>query len=444
MITSLFAGFNHAVRAMQHAQYSVGVHSQNIAHATDPTYTRRTILPQGDTKIARPGIVRLRDIFIDDQYRNANSFLGQYTARSEIMTRIEDIFGDPVNGGLRQAIDQFFDKWKALAENPQDGVARIEVMAAGQQFTQQIKSTYQQLTNVEDRINEQVTTKVQEVNTQLERIFVLNRRITELNRHNLPDAELRDERDAALDELANLTGATSIPGPDATVRVFIGSIPVIDGPTVLKLKLVDTDKGKVPVFDTSLGQTYEGQGALSSLVKMRDNELVDLKEAIDTLGKSVATQVNALHTAAGGIEFFSISDGPASIEVNRNLEPAGIVASSDPNQPLLGDVAREISNLADAETLDFKIMPNQKLSPRTFYRNLVGWIGTLGEDAIQMTEIAKSHLQVSAQQRSSEWGVSLDEEAANLSLQQRAFQAASRVITVTDDMLDTLINRTLR
>ena len=38
-------------------------------------------------------------------------------------------------------------------------------------------------------------------------------------------------------------------------------------------------------------------------------------------------------------------------------------------------------------------------------------------------------------------GVSLDEEMVDLMRFQRAYQAAARIISVIDEMLDTLINR---
>jgi flagellar hook-associated protein 1 len=43
-------------------------------------------------------------------------------------------------------------------------------------------------------------------------------------------------------------------------------------------------------------------------------------------------------------------------------------------------------------------------------------------------------------QRDSLTGVSLDEEAANLVKSQRAYEAATRLMTVIDQMLDTIIN----
>ena len=45
-------------------------------------------------------------------------------------------------------------------------------------------------------------------------------------------------------------------------------------------------------------------------------------------------------------------------------------------------------------------------------------------------------------QRDAVSGVSMDEEMADMLKYQRAYQASSRVITVIDDLLDTLINRT--
>jgi flagellar hook-associated protein 1 FlgK len=39
-------------------------------------------------------------------------------------------------------------------------------------------------------------------------------------------------------------------------------------------------------------------------------------------------------------------------------------------------------------------------------------------------------------------GVNLDEEMTNMLQYQRAYQAAARVVTTVDEMLDTLVNRT--
>jgi flagellar hook-associated protein 1 FlgK len=52
-------------------------------------------------------------------------------------------------------------------------------------------------------------------------------------------------------------------------------------------------------------------------------------------------------------------------------------------------------------------------------------------------------LQQLEQQRQSASGVNLDEEIVALTQYQRAYEAASHLVRVADEMLDTLINRTI-
>jgi flagellar hook-associated protein 1 FlgK len=56
---------------------------------------------------------------------------------------------------------------------------------------------------------------------------------------------------------------------------------------------------------------------------------------------------------------------------------------------------------------------------------------------VEATATVKETLEA---QREALSGVSLDEEAINLMRQQRAFQAASRLISAVDEMMKTLIN----
>ena len=70
----------------------------------------------------------------------------------------------------------------------------------------------------------------------------------------------------------------------------------------------------------------------------------------------------------------------------------------------------------------------------------MGLIGSRGKAAIHDNEIAEAHIQVAQEQRSSKWGVSVDEELALMTAEQKAFAAVARVLTVLDEMLQTLIN----
>lgn len=302
MITSLFASMNHAVRSMQNAQFALNVHGTNIAHANDPNYTRRDVLSPSEAGLFGPGIFRYRDEFIDSQYRAASGGLGQAEVRKNLLSKVETIFGDPVEGGLRKSIDQLFDSWHGLAENPADGVARLQVLSAGRNFSQQIKSTYQQLSDVEQNINEDLAVRVDEVNTGLHQIQDLNRRIAELQRNGMGDADLRDQRDVTLDKLAKLMGGSAAVQPDGSYRVVVGTTVIVDGPRVVELSLQAGPGGPVPVWKGAEDIPFGGQGTIAGLVSVRDDEVTSLKADIDALGKTVANELNAKHRLGKGLD----------------------------------------------------------------------------------------------------------------------------------------------
>ena len=85
--------------------------------------------------------------------------------------------------------------------------------------------------------------------------------------------------------------------------------------------------------------------------------------------------------------------------------------------------------------------PTTKLSIGEFYSNMVGEIGGLGREAVQHLKNQRTMVQQIEGQRSALSGVSLDEEMGNMLKYQHAYNAASRVITVVDGMLDTIVNR---
>lgn len=452
MITGLNTGFYSALRAMQTAQFALSVTSSNIAHANDPNYTRRQVSTFTAIDGQGPMILRLRNMFIDDQYRNANGQLGEAEVRHDALSLVEDVFGDPVNGGLRTSLDNFFAAWKALADNPADDVARIQVMSAAQTFATTVKTDYAQLQSIEDSVNEKLNTTVEQVNTALQKVYDLNIKISAQERNSLDSTDLRDQRDQVLDDLAKLTGAISQEKPDGTVRISVGPTPVVDGPTLVKLQLVaDPVTGKpVPTWMGYNTPVYAGRGSVYGFMSVRDNEIATLKQQIDTLSKTVAQEVNNLHQAGRrpdgqlGGNFFLIGTAPADIIVDPNMQ-AGLIAAGSPTGsglPSDGVQARAIADLVDKQILTSPLIPSQIQTPQAYYRNMIGWLGTQAEEAKQLNEISKTHVQVTQTQRQSEFGVSLDEETANLTIQQKAFGAAARVITVMDEMLDTLINRT--
>jgi len=82
VIRGINSGFSILTRALQASQWAVQLHLKNIANSNDPTYTRRTLENRADPFGRLPQVIRLRDQFIDFQYRRA-----QARARDEEIAR---------------------------------------------------------------------------------------------------------------------------------------------------------------------------------------------------------------------------------------------------------------------------------------------------------------------------------------------------------------------
>ena len=78
--------------------------------------------------------------------------------------------------------------------------------------------------------------------------------------------------------------------------------------------------------------------------------------------------------------------------------------------------------------------------PLDFYSNLVFKIGSDTSNTSADVEASNQILQQLQDQRNSISAVSLDEEAANMMKYQTAYQAAARVVTTVNSMLDLAVN----
>jgi flagellar hook-associated protein 1 FlgK len=85
---------------------------------------------------------------------------------------------------------------------------------------------------------------------------------------------------------------------------------------------------------------------------------------------------------------------------------------------------------------------SQTLSIDDFYQYIILRVGNMGHDAEQIAMNQQTLVYAADNDRQSIMGVSLDEEMSNMIKFKYAYNAATKTISVINEMLDTLINRT--
>jgi flagellar hook-associated protein 1 len=168
--------------------------------------------------------------------------------------------------------------------------------------------------------------------------------------------------------------------------------------------------------DTATAQTYTFSGTGNTLTL--------------TGADGTHQTITVADTATGGTQVLNFDQ--LGIKLTVSAETSG-KAGAD----LVTDLTAPGHNTIVAASL---YSPSQTTTD--FYSSLVGKIGTASSQAQEMSQnqqLVLDQLNTQVQQVS---GVSLDDEATDMLRFQHAYQAAARVITTMDEMLNTLINGT--
>jgi flagellar hook-associated protein 1 FlgK len=445
-------------RALFAHSSAMNVAGNNIANVNTRGFTRRQADLTESANIATTAgflgtgvevrsIVRQTNVFISQQLREYGSQHERFASMNAQFTRIETIFNEPSENGLSAALDQFWDAWQELADNPENQVARTNL----QQRTHRLTDTFHRLDNdlreLRASIDQEFASAADHINQMAKEIAELNRRIVAVGSKEAMPNDLLDRRDLLIEELAMLAKVTVDTSEDGAMTVFVESYMLVQRESYNTLsKATSAPEGDLPVTnilvagDKPLNFT---SGKLKGLLELRDRYLPQYMSALDEMAGQLVASVNAAHTTGYDLSgdqagnFFDPEKTTASSialtdEIAQNTSK--IAASADGT---VGDnrTAQSIAGLRNALLLE-----NASTTLNGFYNNLVGSLGLAASDANSSRENYEIIVEQLTFQRDAVQGVSLDEEMANLLRSQEAFNAAAKLITKADEMIQAVLN----
>ena len=457
-MTGTFVGLETALRALRAQQAAVDVTNHNIANANTPGYSRQTAelattapytvvafnqpvqAGQLGTGVTVAAIRRARDALLDAQYRTELSSSKQFDGAQAALQRIEAAFDEP-SSGLSGPLSDFFGAWQALTNNPSDAGARAVLVQKSSVLADAFNRAARQLDTIQNDLNDQVASTTTEANDLGTQIAALNRQIVIAEASGDRANDLRDKRDVALDGLAKLVSISTNENANGSVDVAIGGHAFVTGSNVDALtNTTGGPGGRGGIrFSSDSSLATIGGGEVRALLDARDTTVAGYHGQLDTIASNLITAVNALHTTGYGLDgatgraFFAGSDA-ATIAVNP-------VIAADPQRVGAADAAGQPANSAIALAI---AQLQQSMSPTIegAYGALVSTLGGELQATSNMAESQISLVQLLDRRRQEVSGVSLDEEAMNLLRQQKAYEAAARMMTAVDQMLEKLINDT--
>lgn len=460
---STFGSLNVASLALAAQQVAIDTTGHNIANANTPGFSRQDAIFQTTDPYTVPAfnrsatagqlgagvqvteIRRLRDAFLDSQIRLQNAGLGQQEIERDTIEQIEVVFNEPADSGFSTTLSRLFNAWQAVSNKPEDLALRSALVEEARNFAATAQRNDSQFTQIRADINQEIQLRTDQINSLGQRIAGLNAQIGQVEGVGQQPNDLRDQRDLLVDELSKMVQVSSVENPNGSINLFIGSRALVLGNDTLALANGVDGAGNATVVWQSDGAAVAlNGGELQGLVNVRDTTLAGQQAAFNTLIGGIITQVNAVHSTGYGLNdavapnraFFSGATA-ADIAVNSAIlaDPSLVAAAGGPNQPGDNSKALAIAQLRDALTMNGGTATFHRA-----YQSITATLGAAGQQATTGAQNQQALIDLLTRRQQSASGVSLDEEATNLIKYQRAYQAAARVVTTVDDMLDRVIN----
>lgn len=250
MITPGFFSFFNTHRALMTSQNALNVVNQNISNANTEGYSRQRAEISAYDPYQAPSlhaftngqmgqgsivtkIERLRDSFLDAQFRNESSTLGFNEVKSQILQQIEGILAEPSDSGISAAMERFFQAAHELSLNPESIPVRQDYLQTAADFVTVVQQIGSQLDDLRTNLvgkpgqvgtfeNSQAHLVTTQVNEYLATIAGINQQILTVSASEAQPNDLLDKRDLLLDQLSELVDITVAHRNNGLVDIYIG------------------------------------------------------------------------------------------------------------------------------------------------------------------------------------------------------------------------------
>lgn len=309
--------------ALAAAELGITTTGNNIANASTPGYSRESILQteamsQGTgsgfvgSGVAVATIQRQYSSFATQQVNSAQASSSNLSTYYTQMQQVDNMLGD-TSSGLNPTMQSFFSGLQTLSTNPASLASRQAALSDAQTMTGQFQSMGQQLDQINQGVNTQISTSVGSINAIASQIAQLNVNIqstlggaTQTNAGSGAGIQqqpntLLDQRNELVSQLSQLVGATVVQNGGA-YDVYIGNgQPLVTGANTNVLSTVNSNlnSNQLAVAFTANGLTSTlpdsalTGGQLGGLLSFRDQSLNSAQNQLGLLAIGMGSTVNA-------------------------------------------------------------------------------------------------------------------------------------------------------
>jgi flagellar hook-associated protein 1 FlgK len=329
---STFSGIEMGKRSLFAQNQAIETAGHNLSNASTEGYSRQRVQLKATDPLYRPdlsraetpgqigqgvsveSIRRVRDELLDQRIVAQTNGDGYWKTRDNYVLMMEQIYNEPADTSVRTRMDQFWDSWQELSVYPESRSARQSVLTRGETLVDSIHQQYKGLQGIRDMVNGDIEGVTKQVNDYARQIAALNEEIVKVKAMGDSPNDLMDSRDLLVEKLSGLINITvDQRDPDEFV-VHTAGLELVQGKSYRTFDLktgIENDGYAKVVWADSGNEAHFSGGKLGALIELRDGDLRDEIQKLDTMTMNFVDLVNDIHkdgTGANGktgVDFFT-------------------------------------------------------------------------------------------------------------------------------------------
>lgn len=294
-----FASYEIARSGLMVNERGLYVTGHNISNVNTPGYVRQqAVIKNGpyESYYTRGGMVQLglgadieeirqiRHTFLDNIYRQENTTLGYWESRQKAFQDVEAIMAEPMESGLQNVLNQFWDSWQELSKEPDSLTVRALVKQRSEALVQQLNHMGSQLDRLQSDLNTEISVRIDEVNDITRQIAKLNVTILKSEVSGDSANDYRDQRNTLIDRLTKLVKCDVNEMQDGEVDITLGGYFVVQKGVSTDLYVAERNPGdnfyvaklggtniEVPIKSGIIKGLMESRGEVSGAIGSYEN-----------------------------------------------------------------------------------------------------------------------------------------------------------------------------
>lgn len=340
-----------AFSGLSSTSVQISVTSSNISNADTTGYTKKTANQSSSvtngvgTGVTVTGITSMVDKLLLKSLVSANSDLGSADTTNTYLTSLEKLYGstsstDSSSTGtsLANSIASLESALSSLASTPSSASLQSNVVSALDDVTSQLRETSSGIQKLRSNADQDISSSIDDVNTDLQTIASLNAEIKQTAAAGQSTADLEDQRNTALQDVASKMNVSCYTASNGDLQVY----------TTTGQALVDSSAHKISytaAANVSSSTTYTAGssssgfsaitvngvditsqisgGDIGALTTLRDKTLPAAQSQLDQLATQLASAVNTVSNSASSVPAPTSLTGTTGVTSSTALSATG-------------------------------------------------------------------------------------------------------------------------